>query len=138
MEFERALNLLATTTTAEVPVLASVYGQPEPRRFVLMRTYSEGGITTLHLKSFPSTLSCPPSSLLSPYQVFLFDHPSSAPATSPIQDLPRTVRVFHRARGRLVYFSHETRIDSAVRRYILNEPLCLSRIKKAGIEVLDL
>ena len=138
MEFERALVLLSKTKNAEVPVLASVYGQPEPRRFVLMKTFAEGSVTTLHLKSFPSTLSCPPSSLLSPYEMYLFDHPSSAPATSPIHDPRRTVRVFHRARGRLLYFSHETRIDSAVRRLIKNNSRSIRQLKNAGIQIYNL
>ena len=138
MEFERAVKLLVTSTAAEVPVLASTTDQPVPQRFILRHTYSEGEQTTLHLQTYPNHLSCPLSSHLTSHQRTLFNNPASAPATSPIHDLHRTVRVFKRARGRHLYFCHETHMDSAVRRYILNKPRFLSDLKKAGIEVFKL
>ena len=138
MDFERAMKLLLTSKAAEVPVLASTTDQSVPQRYILRQTYSEGGLTTLHLQTFPSTLSCPLSSHLTSHERHFFNNPSSAPATSPIHDLHRTVRVFHRPRGRLLYFCHETHIDSAVRPFILNNRRCIPKMKKAGIQLLNL
>ena len=87
MEFQRAVALLSTTDAAEVPVLASVYGQPEPRRFVLKKTFVEPSYTTLHLQTYPSTLPCPLSPYLTSTQRHHFNHPATAPATTPIVEM---------------------------------------------------
>ena len=100
MEFERGLTLLTTTNAAEVPMLASVNGQPEPRRFLLKATYDEGIVSTLHLKTFPSSLPCPPSPHLTTEQIHNFNHPASTPATSPaLHDDRRTIRVISGRNG---------------------------------------
>ena len=139
MEFERVITLLTTTDAAEVPVLASVKGQPEPRRFLLKATYAEGFVSTLHLQTFPSSLPCPPSPHLTDQERHHFDHPASAPATSPaLHEHRRTIRVISGRSGSKYYFCHETRIDPDVR-YLLNKRAHpLQMLRDAGVEVFKL
>ena len=138
MDFERAVILLAKTDATEVPVMASVYGQPEPGRFLMRKTFTENRISTLHLQTFPSTLPCPLSPYVTSQERHHFNQPATAPATSPINSNHRTVRVFHRPRGRLLYFCHETHIDPAVRRYLKNNCRCLAELKRVGINICEL
>ena len=137
MEFERAVNLLVITATAEVPVLASVYGQPEPWRFLLKRTSVEGKWTTLHLTTYAAALPCPLSPHITSQQRHNFNNPSSAPATSPIHDTYRTIRVLSGRSGRN-YFCHETRLDSDVRFLLRNSSGVLRKLRKAGVPVFKL
>ena len=134
MEFERALRLLAYTNAAEVPVLASVHDQPGPRRFLLRKTFEEAKLTTMHLQSFPSTLPCPHSPHLTSLERHRFNNPATAPATTPVCDLYRTIRVMSGRSGRK-YFCHETRLDSDVRYLLKNNRHPLKIILQAGVEV---
>ena len=138
MEFQRAVALLSTTDAAEVPVLASVYGQPEPRRFVLKKTFVEPSYTTLHLQTYPSTLPCPLSPYLTSTQRHHFNHPATAPATSPIADLHRTIWVLSGPSGRKYYFCHETRMDPDIRYLVQNNTRPLQLLRNASIEVVSL
>ena len=135
MDFQSAVGLLLRADAAEVPVLASVIGQPEPRRFLLKRTFVEGNWTTLHLTTYAATLPCPMSPHLTSYQRHNFNNPASAPATSPINDSYRTVRVLSGPRGTKTFFCHETRIDPDVRYLIKNNRHPLRIIRPAGVDV---
>ena len=138
MEFERAINLLETSDATEVPVLASTERLGEPRRFLLTKTFTERGCSTLHLRTYPATLPCPPSPHLTPGQIYFFNHPATALATTPISDLYRTVRVLSGRSGRKYYFCHETRIDSDVRFLLKNNSHPLQKLRKAGVQVFKL
>ena len=138
MEFERAINILDSTDAAEVPVLASTERLAEPRRFLLTKTFTTRRCCTLHLRSYPSTLQCPPSPLLTPSQIHFFNHPATALATTPISDLNRTIRVLSGRSGRKFYFCHETRIDSDVRFLLETNTHPLENIRRAGVQVFKL
>ena len=132
MEFERAIKLLSSSDVAEVPVLAST--EAGPQRFILKKTFREGGITTLHIQTHLPNLPCPLSAHITATQRRHFNNPKSAPATSTINDLCRTVRVFDRPHGRQLYFCHETWLDQAVRPHLRNTYNCIKSIRREGIK----